>query len=280
MLMDGAMGSELLRAEARPGECLEALNLTHPERVRAVHQTYKEAGARVFLTNTFQANPANLSRHGMADRLPAIIAAGVSLAREVAGPDGFVLLDVGPTTELNFLEGCTAGLNDCDGVLLETWSDAGALIAARKCRSFLKNEALPILLSLTYRRDVNGLTTLSGHQPEFFAERAREHGVAALGVNCGRDIGIVDIIEIIRRYRTATDWPLFARPNAGTPRQVANRLEYPLTPQRLSEMLPDLLECGLAMLGGCCGTTPEHIAAIRILVDAWNNAKRSPAAGR
>lgn len=277
--MDGAMGSELFRAGTRPGECLEALNLTHPERVRAVHQAYKEAGARVFLTNTFQANPTNLARHGLANRLPAILAAGVSLARKVAGVDGFVLLDVGPTTELNFLEGCTTGLNDCDGVLLETWSDAGALTAARHCRSLLKNETLPILLSMTYRRDDNGRTTLSGHEPEFFAERAREHGVAALGVNCGREIDIADIIEIVRRYRTKTDLPLFARPNAGTPHQVGDHLEYPLTPQRLAEVMPDLLNSGLAMIGGCCGTTPEHVAAIAKLIDAWNR-RGSPSAGR
>lgn len=278
--MDGAMGSVLLRATARPGECLEALNLTHPERVRAIHQAYKDAGARVFLTNTFQANPANLLRHGMADRLPAIVAAGAALAREVAGAEDFVLLDVGPTTELTFLEGCAAGLDDCDGVLLETWSDAGALTLAGHCKSLPKTKSLPVLLSMAYRRDENGLTALSGHAPEYFAQRAREYGVAGLGVNCGREIGIADIIEIIRRYRTATDLPLFTRPNAGTPRQVNDRLEYPLTSQRFAEMMPELLNSDLAMIGGCCGTTPEHIAAIRNLVAAWNKSKRSPAAGR
>lgn len=263
LLMDGAMGTELLRAGVRPGECFEAWNLLHPERVRAVHQAYKQAGARVFLTNTFQANPANLSRHGMADRLPAIVAAGISLAREVARKDDFVLLDVGPATEVNFLESCTASLNDCDGVLLETWSAPEALTAARQCSSLFKKDATPILLSLTYRRDDAGvLTTHSGHEPEFFAERAREHGVAAVGVNCGREIGIADIVQIIRRYRTATDVPLFARPNAGTPRQVADRLEYPLTPALFAEKLPELLENGLAMIGGCCGTGPDHVAAL------------------
>jgi 5-methyltetrahydrofolate--homocysteine methyltransferase len=136
-------------------------------------------------------------------------------------------------------------------------------------------EATPLLLSLTYRRAPSGqFVTHSGHAPETYARHAEKHGVAALGVNCGRDIGMDDVIEIIRRYRDHTDLPLFARPNAGTPTREGERWVYPHTPQTMAERLPELLEAGVRMVGGCCGTTPAHIAAFRPIVDAWNQATR------
>jgi 5-methyltetrahydrofolate--homocysteine methyltransferase len=122
---------------------------------------------------------------------------------------------------------------------------------------------------LTYRRDASGrLVTHSGHAPETYARHAESHGVAALGVNCGRDIGMGDIIEIIRRYRHETDLPLFARPNAGTPTKQGDSWVYPHTPVAMAARLPELLEAGASMIGGCCGTTPEHIAAFRAVIAA------------
>src|SRR5262249_39104490 len=100
--------------------------------------------------------------------------------------------------------------------------------------------------------------------------RARAYGVDALGVNCGRDIGMGEVIEIVRRYRAVTDLPLFARPNAGTPTREDGRLVYPPTPAQMAARLPELLEAGACLGGGCCGTTPEHIKAFRPVVDEWN----------
>jgi methionine synthase I (cobalamin-dependent) len=118
----------------------------------------------------------------------------------------------------------------------------------------------PVLLSLAYHRQANGApVTYSGHPPEYFAREARRHGVAALGVNCGRDIGLRDIIEVLRRYRNETDLPLFARPNAGTPGPDG---AYPLTPEALAEAVPEMVAAGARMIGGCCGTTAEHVAAV------------------
>ncbi len=131
----------------------------------------------------------------------------------------------------------------------------------------------PLLLSLTYRRSsAGGLRTISGHAPETFARHAERHGVAALGVNCGRDIDMDDIIEIICRYRGVTDLPLFARPNAGTPTKQGAYWIYPHTPEAMAARLPELLAAGVSMVGGCCGTTPAHIAAFRAVIDAWNKA--------
>jgi methionine synthase I (cobalamin-dependent) len=278
LLMDGAMGTELQRAGIGEGECYESWNLTHPERVRAIHQAYGDAGADVLLTNTFQANPDALTRRGAGGRLTAVTRAALRLARSAAGPDRFVLLDMGPladsgrnATAASAVRCASAGM--ADAVLVETCSeieDAAAVVRYR-ARHGLTSTALPVLVSWTYlRREDGSLRTLHGDTPELCAAGARRYAVAALGVNCGRDIGMDEIIEIIHRYRAVTDLPLFARPNAGTPTRDGDGWVYPLTPQAMAARLPELLEAGACMVGGCCGTTPEHIAACKPIIDAWN----------
>jgi 5-methyltetrahydrofolate--homocysteine methyltransferase len=283
LLMDGAMGTQLQRAGIGTGECFEHWNLTHPERVRDIHQAYADSGAECLLTNTFQANRPALAKHGLDRQLFKINHAALELARSVAGPERFVLGDIGP------IPGGTHGeydheavswvrdsLGTADALLVETCSDPRALFVVVDCKKGQALGELPVLLSLSFLRNSAGeLSTQSGHPPEWFAREARKHGVDALGVNCGREIGIEEIIEIIKRYRAETDLPLFARPNAGTPARMGNDWVYPLTPEKMAARLPDLLEAGITMIGGCCGTTPEHIAALRPTIDDWN-ARHSP----
>jgi methionine synthase I (cobalamin-dependent) len=284
LLMDGAMGTELQRAGLQAGEDAAAWILLHPERVKQVHQGYRAVGAEVLLTNTFTINAASLLETlDRAGRLPVDMLAVWRKAFQLLGTGGtppYRLADLGPIAgriaEREF-DGLTTmystpGLYEAaDALLLETCSSPRVRLALRRIGNRLDR---PLLLSLTYRRDESGrLTTFSGHAPEWFARRARDWGVAALGVNCGRDIGLEETIEIVRRYRQATDLPLFARPNAGTPRRVGNRWFYPLTPQQFAVRLPELLEAGVTMVGGCCGTTPEHIAALRPVVSAWNASR-------
>jgi methionine synthase I (cobalamin-dependent) len=279
LLMDGAMGTELQRAGIGAGECYELWNVTHPERVRAIHQAYVEAGAEVLLTNTFQANADALRRHGLEDRLEEINRAAVELARAAAGPQRFVLAGVGPETvsgrQVQALVRAGA-----DGLVLETFSSRAALDLPRRLRdSGLLPDDWPLLLSLTYEhsRTTGPPCTRDGTGPEVFAAAARGAGLDALGVNCGRDMDAGAICEVIRRYRQATDLPLFARPNAGTPTPDGGRLLYPHTPARLAARLPELLAAGAGMVGGCCGTTPEHIAAFRPVVAAWNGGGQEAA---
>lgn len=280
LLMDGAMGTELQRVGLQSGECGELWNATRAEWVRAVHHRSIESGAEVLLTNTFQANPANLGRFGQEDRLEEINRYAVWLARKAAGLSRFVLGDIGPIlapdgrtefTDYEALGRVLASLDRVDGLLLETHSSPRALSAVQYAFHRIAEVETPLLLSLSYHRPHGGqLVTFSGHAPETFARHAERHGVAALGVNCGRDIGMDDIIEIIRRYRAETDLPLFARPNAGTPIKQGDRWIYPYTPEAMATRLPELLEAGVSMIGGCCGTTPAHIAAFRMAIDAWN----------
>jgi 5-methyltetrahydrofolate--homocysteine methyltransferase len=278
LLMDGAMGTELLRAGLPLGACAEEWNLTKPDRVRAIHRAYRQAGAECLLTNTFQANPLNLARHGLADQLEEIAAAALRLAREEADPGGFVLADIGPILDLpdltefadrTELDRVLAALAGADGFLFETCSSPRALAAVEYAYRRLEEiGTAPLLLGLAYRRSPSGeLTTFSGHGPETFARHAAKHGVAALGVNCGRDIGMAEVAAILRRYRAETDLPLFARPNAGAP-------PNPLSPGEMAEGLEEVLLAGACLVGGCCGTTPEHIAAFGRVVTNWNAQQR------
>lgn len=275
LLMDGAMGTELQRASLKPGESGEFWNITEPDRVRAIHQAYVDAGAQCLLTNTFQANPTALAKHGKSEHLEVINRSALQLARSVAGPHRFVLADIGPVGEewrKQPLMQVVQSLRGADAVLLETQSDLQALWAIKYAYlPSLDAEGVPVLLSVSYHRTAQGmLTTHGGQPPEVYGRLARQYGVAALGVNCGRDIGLDEIVEIITRYRRVTDLPLFARPNAGTPARVADRWIYPQTPEGMAARLPGVLEAGVAMVGGCCGTTPAHIAAFRPIVDNWN----------
>jgi methionine synthase I (cobalamin-dependent) len=202
----------------------------------------------------------------------------MELARAAAGHHRYVLFDVGPTPDAarHPIAGDSldqAIVSRADGLLVETCSDVFDVVDILKAlaRSGIQPTALPVLLSWTFRRDRNGMIrTAKGASPGACAQRSGKLDIAALGVNCGRDIDMDDVIRIIREFRDHSDLPLFARPNAGTPHRVGDRWVYPCSPAEMPAHLPELLESGIAMIGGCCGTTPLHIAAFRPIVAAWN----------
>jgi 5-methyltetrahydrofolate--homocysteine methyltransferase len=269
LLMDGAMGTEIQRAGIRESECYEAWNVAHPQKIRAIHTSYVEAGADVLLANTFGANPTALSRHQQEDNLPAIIKKGVVLARSALSRPGWVLADFGPvgTMALNEMLPILEASRDVDGLLLETIGDpAEAEALVRANRSGLGK---PILVSFTF--DGETLRTFRDMTPEQCAQAASEMRVDALGVNCGRELDMAACAEIIGRYRVVTTLPLFARPNAGTP----TGKKYPRSPDEMAAGVQKLLEAGAAMVGGCCGTTPQHIRAFRRVVETWNDRTKS-----
>lgn len=277
--MDGAMGTQLLRMGLQLGEPPEEWNVRWPERVQQVHREYTDAGAQVHLTNTFQLL-AHASRQE--DPLRVLVhlqQTALKLCRQACGPEGFVLVDFGPYgkaeeeefSDLSLPRQAFAHCESADGILLETCSTPGVFRAVR-CAQQL-NPDLPVLLSLTYLRGPNGeLQTFRGLSPEWFAEQAQTAGVAALGVNCGRDIDRSAITQIIQRYRQVTNLPLFARPNAGTPGQGAGEKGSTGVPElgclpsfSLTPVLPNSAvssTAGVSMIGGCCGTTPAHIRAL------------------
>jgi 5-methyltetrahydrofolate--homocysteine methyltransferase len=277
LLMDGAMGTELQRAGLPDGACCEEWNLTHPERVLAVHRNYVDAGAEVLLTNSFQANPPAFAKHGLEAQLEDLCRTSAVLARQAAGPKRFVLASMAPFAHKlvdGFGAKLLAGFEGTDGFLVETASDvieATLLAVDLKVASGVA-EPPPLLLSFAYQR-VAGHTprTFHGHTPEQVARWVADApSVVGLGVNCGREITIDACTEIVRRYRDVTNLPLFARPNAGTPKNVDGQCIYPHSPEEMADKLPALLQAGVCMVGGCCGTTPAQIAGFRKVIDAWN----------
>ena len=252
-LMDGAMGTRLLPLDL---PCVALANLKHPERVRALHQSYADAGADVHLTNTFQVNPPALAAHGLDHRLEEIAQAAIAHARTT---HGIILGSVGPImakgqrtdfTDRDALHRTLDALESVDGVLFETCSTPSALSAVEYALHRIGwIESRPLLLSIAYRWHDGQPLGWHGHRPEFFARHALRHGVDALGVNCGVGMGPEQVCEVLRHYRQETDLPLFVRPNTGTPEEFAR-------------MLPSWVMAGASMVGGCCGTTAEHIRAM------------------
>jgi 5-methyltetrahydrofolate--homocysteine methyltransferase len=270
LVMDGAMGTELIRLSgSKSVRFNERFNLTNPNLVRSIHAGYVAAGADVLLTNTFQANLVALAQGGLDKQLHAIWEAAIRLAREAT--PRFVLADVGP------ISNCTTDIVDVvlaecvgvDGVLLETWTSFDALAwFAKRCK-------LPLLVSFTFRRLASqgfgvphpwaSLETFDGAAPEECAREAARLGITAIGATCGEAIGMNDMVEIAQRFRSACALPIFVKPNAGTPTDG----RYPLTVQAMATGVSELLRAGVAMIGGCCGTTAEHVRAIRAAVEGF-----------
>jgi 5-methyltetrahydrofolate--homocysteine methyltransferase len=291
LLMDGAMGTELQKRGLRDEENAATWNVLRPKPVEAVHRAYLGAGAKVLLTNSFMIHAVSyFEQLSCAGHIPGYPGYWCEALARTGSGNHFRLASMGPVCmgagrEFDWVRGASPPWPVCprfhgdlpvhedpDAILLETCSTPRVRYAIR----YIRQECdWPVLLSLTFLHDKSGkLVTFSGHTPEWFARRAKGYGVAALGVNCGRDIDMDDIIEIVSRYHAVTDLPLFARPNAGTPTRKGKRWAYPHTPKKMAAKLHELLEAGVSMVGGCCGTTPSHIAAFRPIIDGWNARRR------
>lgn len=226
------------------GACADAWNLSHPDRVEAVARSYVEAGSRIILTNTFQANAVSLAEHGLAGRVRELNTAGVVISRRAAGDAVKVVASMGPCgNEAAFVEQAEAlAAAGADALLLETFTD---IAEARIAVSAAKSTGLPVIASFTFARGVS---------PEQAASAMVETGADAVGANCGD--GIEGFVEICRRLRAACDLPLWMKPSAGLP-------ENKVTPEEFAATAVELLAAGADIIGGCCGTTPEFIEKMR-----------------
>lgn len=273
LLMDGATGSELIQSGLKPGECFEAWNLLYPERIENLHRAYVQAGAECLLTNTFQANPQALARHGREGELEEINRRAIELARAAAGAQLFVLASIGPmdlSRGTGDLSRVLRSLAEADGWLLETWSQDFELALSSALDPAVNPERVPVLVSLTYLCSADEPSLLippAGMSPSEAARRASAFGIAALGVNCGRDLDLRALKSILKAYRTCTDLPLLVRPNAGTPVETDGHFLYPRSAEEMTRWIPELIAAGAQLIGGCCGTTPAHIASFRKEID-------------
>jgi 5-methyltetrahydrofolate--homocysteine methyltransferase len=285
LLSDGAMGTQLMLAGLEQGGCGEHWNLTHPERVLAIQRRYAEAGSDIILTNTFGGSRIMLNRHGLADCLGEINAAAVRLAREAFGArDGYVFGDIGPFGGLmepygEFTEAEVRAAFDeqaralvdagVDAIIVETQTgleELGLAMAAAKDAG-----ARCIIGSMAYDVTLDGSTfrTMMGVDPERAAEFMEENGAHIVALNCGTGMDMVRAAEAVARYRAVTSLPIMAQPNAGQPRLVDMRIVYDETPEQMVQGVAGLLDAGASIIGGCCGSTPDHIRAFRSAMDLY-----------
>lgn len=281
MLADGAMGT-MLYAHGFPFDrCYEALNVEAPEVVLEIHRAYLRAGAELLETNTFGANRYRLSEHGLEDRVALLNRAGVALARQAAaeverpvwiagsvGPLGVPLAPLGRVRPVDAREAFReqiAALVEAgvDALILETFSSLPELLEAVRAAQEVAPE-LPLIAEMTFAQDGY---TLMGHTPEEAVEALMALGVPIIGANCS--VGPAKLLPVIRRMAArigeAGGPPpyLVVMPNAGWPEMAAGRLRYPATPDYFAESARRFMALGVRIIGGCCGTTPAHIAAMR-----------------
>lgn len=284
LLSDGAWGTEFQKAGLALGDFADAWNLHQPERVRAVAQSYVDAGSDAILTNTFRSNPITLGPHGLAADMEAINAAGVRISREAAartgarvigsmGPSGKLLIageitedDIDRAFEAQARALASAGP---DALLLETFSDIGEATIA--LRAALRT-GLPVIVSFVFDAGKNKDRTMTGATPEQVASAMTEAGADALGANCGA--GIAAFPNVCSRLRTATALPLWIKANAGLPELVEGSVRYASSASEFIQFLPALFAAGASFVGGCCGTDPDFVRAMREELD------RIPASGR
>ena len=273
VLCDGAMGTLLYSKGIFINRCYDELNLSQPDLIRGVHHEYLQAGAEIVETNTFGGNSFRLERHGLGGKVHDINFAGAKLAKEaaksfdawVAGSVGPLGIRIEPLGKTSFQEAKDAFREQIaalleggvDLIILETFSYLEelhqAMLAAREL-----NPKVPVIAQVTVDEEAN---CLDGSTPETFAPRLEQWGADVIGCNCS--VGPVAMLDAMERVRAATSLPVSAQPNAGIPRSVEGRNIYLCSPEYMASYARKFVAAGVKLVGGCCGTTPEHIRVMK-----------------
>ena len=274
LVLDGAWGTELEKLGAQPGEMCDPWNTEHPERVQRVAEAYVEAGAQIVLTNTFSANRITLAKHGLEGRVAEINRAGAEISRRAAQGRAYVFASLGPTgkmvmmgevtpeaVEAAYAEQAAALIEGgADALVLETMADAVEAEAALRGAVSVAGER-PVGVSFTFDSGEGGAFTMMGVSIEQAWALAHDGGASFVGANCGA--GIETFPALARRYAACGDaLPIWIKGNAGQPELVDGRTVFRATPQVYADAVAPLLAAGARMIGGCCGSTPEHVRAI------------------
>ena len=291
LLADGAMGTQLMLAGLEQGHCGEEWNLTHSERVLAIQRRYVEAGSDCILTNTFGGSRIMLNRHGNGGKAVAINQAGVAIARQAFGArPGYVIGDIGPFGGLlepygdfsesdvgdAFREQAKALVDaGADAIIIETQTSLEELLLG--LRAAKEAGAACVIGSMAYdvTRDGSTFRTMMGVDPEHAAGFMEKHGADIVALNCGTGMDMERARRAVERYKKVTDLPVMVQPNAGQPKLVNMKVTYDETPEQMVRGVAPLLEAGANIIGGCCGSTPEHIRAFRKAMDEYRNEKQA-----
>ena len=273
VLCDGAMGTLLYAKGIFINRSYDELNLSQPDLIRGIHHDYLQAGAEIIETNTFGANSFRLARHSLADKVRDINRMGARLAREaaksfdvwVAGSVGPLGTRIEPLGKTSFQEARdsfreqieTLAESGVDLLILETFGYLEeihqAILAAKEV-----SPSLPIVAQVTIDEDGN---CLDGSDPDTFVPKLEEWGADVIGCNCS--VGPVAMLDAMERVRAATSLPIAAQPNAGIPRSVEGRNIYLCSPEYMASYARKFVAAGVKLVGGCCGTTPEHIRVMK-----------------
>lgn len=281
ILLDGAMGTQLaLRGLNMGGQT----NLTNPDVVLDIHKEYSQSGCHILTTNTFTMNRVYIETHNVGVDVREVNLAGAQLARLAADKDQCVLGDMSTTGNLlepygEISESTAyeaykeqAGLlaeGGVDGFIIETMFDLReALCALRACKEI---SSLPVIVSLAFSTPKNGGRTVIGNSANDCATALAESGAQVVGANCG-DLDPTQMAEIVSMLGSATELPILAQPNAGMPTLVDSKTEFEMSPIEFSNGILECIRAGAHLVGGCCGTSPEHIRAVALRLFQNNGA--------
>lgn len=275
LIADGAMGTALFERGLNAGECPESINLSRPELLEDIAKAYQQAGADILHTNTFGASPLKLAEYNLQDQCHEINCSAIRAAVRAAEHNTLVSLSCGPSGRLlkpfgdtdpdelrcSYEKQLTCILTEpVDMITVETMTDlAEATIAVETARQVAP--AIPVCATMTFDNTPRGFFTIMGVTVKDAAGTLLEAGADIIGSNCGN--GIENMVRIATEFRKHTDAPLMIQANAGLPESRNGRLVYPESPEFMAERCRKLPTLGVRIVGGCCGTTPEHIAAIR-----------------
>jgi methionine synthase I (cobalamin-dependent) len=280
-LLDGAMGSELIARGLEMGTCNEYLNVTSPNIVSGIHRAYLQAGSDAILTNTFGANKYVLARHGFGDEVAKINTDGAKIARQAAGKERYVLGDIGPSgdfleplgglkhNELKaaFVQQAKALLDGgVDGFIIETMTALDEMTIAIEAVKSIGGD-LPVFASMAFDKASSGFKTMMGINVESAVSKMVSLDVDAVGFNCGT-VSLDEYVELAQEFVSKimalkkSGVAILAEPNAGRPELVEGRAVYKVSPEDFAAAVEKIYSAGVNIIGGCCGTGPEHIKAV------------------
>ncbi len=278
LVSDGAWGTFLQQKGLKPGECPELWNVERPDDIRAIAQSYIDAGSDMVETNSFGGTCFKLEHYGLEGRVSEISEAAARLSREAAG-DLWVIASIGPTGKMLLMGDVTEeelynGFKEqavalekggADAICIETMSALDEATLAVKAAK--ENTDCEVIVTFTFEQTVNGdYRTMMGVSPEQAAEEMIEAGADIIGTNCGN--GIERMIDIVKALRAAApDTPILVHANAGLPKSIDGVDVFPESPAEMAGKIPALIAAGANIVGGCCGTTPEHIKAVKEVVE-------------